>query len=200
MHNHLLDRYPDSYHGYLIRTDYRIGVQIQLCLSDPDFSEQDRTITALNLLYGYSWPPDTREAVDGLIWFLNGGQEQEEIRTSDAPGESAAFDFDFDSGRIASGFRRTFGIDITRERMHWFEFLALLGDLRDTAFSDVMQIRQTKVSEVSKDKQAEFARMKSRFAIPTKMSETEKAEQDDFLAKVQEAAEKRDREREQREV
>ena len=35
MHNAILDRLPEDYNGWLIRTDYRIGVQIQLCISDP---------------------------------------------------------------------------------------------------------------------------------------------------------------------
>ena len=30
MYNAMLDRLPEDYNGWLIRTDYRIGVQIQL--------------------------------------------------------------------------------------------------------------------------------------------------------------------------
>ena len=36
--NILLDRLPDSYQGWLIRTDYRIGIQIALCLQDEELS------------------------------------------------------------------------------------------------------------------------------------------------------------------
>ena len=52
MFNMLLDRLPISYKGYLIRTDYRIGIQISLALDDPDLSDNDRVWVALSLLYG----------------------------------------------------------------------------------------------------------------------------------------------------
>ena len=46
MFNMLLDRLPSSYKGYLIRTDYRIGIQISLALDDPDLSDNDRVWVA----------------------------------------------------------------------------------------------------------------------------------------------------------
>ena len=52
MYNAMLDRLPEDYCGWLIRTDYRIGVQIQLCISDPELSDSEKTGTALSLLYG----------------------------------------------------------------------------------------------------------------------------------------------------
>lgn len=57
MFNMLLDRLPSSYKGYLIRTDYRIGIQISLALDDPNLSDNDRVWVALSLLYGAGMPP-----------------------------------------------------------------------------------------------------------------------------------------------
>ena len=45
MYNAMLDRLPEDYNGWLIRTDYRIGVQIQLCISDPDLTDAEKTWT-----------------------------------------------------------------------------------------------------------------------------------------------------------
>ena len=50
MFNMLLDRLPSDYKGYLIRTDYRIGIQISLALDDPELNENDRVMVALSLL------------------------------------------------------------------------------------------------------------------------------------------------------
>ena len=52
MTNIILDRLPTEYKGYLIRTSFRIGIQISLCLQDEDYSEEERVLIALNLLYG----------------------------------------------------------------------------------------------------------------------------------------------------
>ena len=68
MYNAMLDRLPEDYNGWLIRTDYRIGVQIQLCISDPELSDNEKTAIALNLLYGRGMP-DLQTAIDGLSWF-----------------------------------------------------------------------------------------------------------------------------------
>ncbi len=191
MFNYLLDRYPDNYHGYLIRTDYRIGVQIQLCLSDPDFSEYDRAMTALSLLYGNGIPDDIQLALNGIAWFMQCGTEN--VQNVDDSNEPELYSFEFDSGRLVTGFRKTFGIDITREKLHWFEFVVMLSELRDTAFSDVLEIRRTDESEIDKKKLSEFRKMKRRFAIPARESQEDLERQDAFLAEVK-AAQKRRKE------
>ena len=62
----LLDHLPEDYNGFLIRPDYRIGIQIALCLQDEDLSENDRVFTAISLLFGRSLPP-LETAVEGFL-------------------------------------------------------------------------------------------------------------------------------------
>ena len=169
MYNVLLDRLPEDYKGWLIRTDYRIGVQIQLCISDPELSDSEKTFTALSLLYG-NGIPDLQTALDGLSWFMSCGNPAEASVGEEGP---EAYSFEYDAGRIASAFRKAFGIDISRERMHWFEFVPMLGDLAGTAFTSVMDIRTSDISEVDKRKRSEFLRMKKRFALPTQYTAEE---------------------------
>lgn len=176
----MLDRLPEDYNGWLIRTDYRIGVQIQLCLSDPELSDSEKTGTALFLLYG-NGVPDFQTAMEGLSWFMSGGNPIElDSEENDAP----AYSFDFDSGRIVSAFRKTFGIDISRGRLHWFEFLAMLGDLGGTAFTSVIDIRTTSETDVDKKRRAEFVRMKRRFALPSQYTPEEQDAIDEFMARL----------------
>ena len=180
MFNAMLDRLPEDYHGWLIRTDYRIGVQIQLCLSDPDYSDSEKTAIALSLLYG-NGVPDIQTAIDGLGWFISGGNPSS---LENDGGEAPTYSFDYDAGRIVSAFRKVFGIDISREKMHWFEFLPMLGDLSGTAFTSVIDIRTTDASEVDKKKRAEFIRMKNRFALSSQYSAEEQAEIDEFMRQL----------------
>lgn len=183
MYNALLDRLPEDYNGWLIRADYRIGVQIQLCISDPELTDSERTWTALRLLYGNGIPPDMQEALSGLSWFLSCGNE--DPVQDDEGDEPPLYSFEQDASRIVSGFRKVFGIDISREKMHWFEFIAMLGDLKDTAFTSVIDIRSTDVSEVDKKRRAEFIRMKKRFALTNQSrpyTDEEQAEIDEFMS------------------
>lgn len=172
MYNALLDRLPEDYKGWLIRTDYRIGVQIQLCISDPELSEYEKTAAALDLLYGKGVPDDMQTAIEGLGWFMACGGEPEKDEKSNEP---ELYSFEYDAARIASGFKKAFGRDITREKLHWFEFVPMLGELSGTAFSNVIEIRQTPVSDIDRKKQAEFMRMKKRFALPSQYTREEEA-------------------------
>lgn len=178
MYNALLDRLPEDYNGWLIRTDYRIGVQIQLCISDPDLSDSEKTWTALNLLYGNGIPPDLNVAINGLSWFMSCGSPQQD-QESEAV-EAPLYSFEADSGRLVSGFRRVFGIDISREKIHWFEFVSMLGDLGGTAFTNVIDIRSTDPSEVDKKKRAEFMRMKRRFSLSEQFTAEELEQINEF--------------------
>lgn len=176
MYNAMLDKLPEDYEGWLIRTDYRIGVQIQLCISDPGLSEYERTVTALSLLYGKGIPTDLQTAIDGLLWFMACGNPAK----SGADDGPEVFSFEYDSARIVSAFKRVFGRDISRERMHWFEFVPMLGDLKDTSFSSVMEIRQTSPSDIDAKRRSEFIRMKRRFSLPNQYT----AEEESTIASV----------------
>lgn len=179
MYNAMLDRLPEDYNGWLIRTDYRIGVQIQLCISDPDLSDSEKTWTALSLLYG-NGIPDLQTALEGLSWFMSCGDAP--AREEDS--SPAVYSFEQDAGRIVSAFRKVFGIDLSREKLHWFEFVAMLGDLGGTAFANVIDIRTTNESDVDKRKRAEFIRMKNRFALSAQYTAEEQAEIDEFMARL----------------
>lgn len=182
MFNPILDRLPEDYNGWLIRSDFRIGVQIQLCIADPELEDCDKTGIALNLLFGNGMP-DLQTALDGLRWFLNCGNPQPE----ECQNEQTVFSFEQDAGRIVSAFKKVFGRDISRERMHWFEFVPMLADLGGTAFTSVIDIRTANPAEVSEKKRAEFRRMQRRFALAEPYSKEEQAEIQSVLERVKNA-------------
>ena len=41
MYNFLLDSLPEDYEGYLLRTDYRVGIQISQALEDEELSSRN---------------------------------------------------------------------------------------------------------------------------------------------------------------
>lgn len=169
MFNAMLDRLPEDYCGWLIRTDYRIGVQIQLCASDPDMSDSEKTALAVHLLYG-NGIPDVKTALDGISWFMSCGSPTDKEQDESGP---PVYSFEYDAGRLVSGFKKVFGIDLSRAKLHWFEFVPMLGDLNGTAFSNVIEIRQTSANEVDSKRRSEFIRMKQRFALPSQYTAEE---------------------------
>lgn len=182
MFNMLLDPLPQEYEGWLLRTDYRIGIQIALCLQDQELSENDRLLVALSLLYGNGIPPlDT--TIAGLSWFLRCGEDEGEKETVGKP----VFWFDFDHARIVASFRQTFGLELHREKLHWFEFRAMLESLNeDSALSHAIQARGTDTTKMKGKQRSDFERLKRRLTPPVKYTEEEQAVMDDFWAQFEE--------------
>ena len=179
MFNLILDRLPQDYQGWLIRSDFRIGIQIQLCIADPNLSDQDKTALALSLLFGRGIP-DFSTALEGLSWFLSCGNPA----PAEPSEEPQVYSFETDAARIVSAFKKIFHRDISRESLHWFEFVPMLADLNGTAFASVIDIRTTSPDEISAKKRAEFLRMKRRFALADPFSDEEMAVISDVLRRV----------------
>ena len=175
MYNILLDPLPTEYKGWLIRTDYRIGVQISLALSDPDLSESDKAAVAFHLLYG-NGIPDIETAAEGLRWYLRCGTDE---RTDIPPNnEPPSFFWDFDAGRIWASFKATFGIDLHTANLHWFEFCNMMASVgKDTSLGNAMEIRNFSIKGVKGEERAKVTKAKMSLTPPRKQSEAEKADE-----------------------
>lgn len=170
MFNYFLDRLPDEFEGYLIRTDFRIAVQIMLCFEDPDLSQTERIETALSLLYG-NGIPDIEKAYEGLIWFLNCGKEPD----ADREDVEKFTDFDIDSPMMYTAFKKNYQIDLKKDKLHWWDFNALLGDLGECAYTNVVKIRTKDLSECSSaDERRSYKKLKKQFKLPNTLSEEER--------------------------
>lgn len=179
--NILLDPLPDNYRGWLIRTDYRIGIQISLCLKDESLKENERVYIALSLLYG-NGIPKIETAVDGLAWFLRCGEElRDDMRSS---GKTLLY-FDFDHARIMASFRKTYGMELHRERLHWFEFMAMLDSLdEDSSLSNAIQVRGTDTSGMKGRQKMNYERIRKNLTPPVHYSEEEQEAIDAFFEKL----------------
>lgn len=180
MYNMLLDRYPVEYKGYLIRSDYRVGIQIMLVLEDSDLEDDERVLKALELLYGYGIPDDIVLAMNGLKWFMSGGKVccddegyeyldvsdiDNEVKDTVEVDEEKAFDFEIDHDIIYASMYQQYKLEIDKERIHWFRFLAMFKGLKDTQINDLMYYRTVDINKLPKSQREEMSKLQKQYRI-----------------------------------
>ena len=184
MWNVLLDPLPDEWNGYPIETDFQTGIQISQCLADEELSETEKFYTAVMLLFpDEECRPDNVEAAKALSWFLNEFHHDNNVgETSKIP----VMDFNIDQWRIYAAFLSQYQIDLNTAEMHWFTFMGLLANLDECAFTNVMNIRQKKITaKMSVEERNAIKQAKRVFSIkPPKEEQLSPKEQkavDDFM-------------------
>jgi len=177
MYNILLDRLPTDYKGYLIRTSFRIGIQICLCLGDAEYTDEEKISIVLDLLYGHGIPNNIDDAVEGLSWFISGGVKQNSTPTNN----KTLMYWDFDAPRIFSSFLATYGIDLAKEDLHWFRFLAMLGSLGEhTALSKAIEIRNYDMKDLKGKAKQDMINLKHSLTPPVEYTDDEKEAMEQF--------------------
>ena len=177
MYNMLTEKLPTKYKGYHINTDFKCGIRISLALDDWQLGDEERVLTALSLLYGEGIPDDMNIALDGLRWFLTCGKEADKASYSDiddvdnakesvnVKGDDISFDFEVDASNIYAAFLKNYNIDLTKTDMHWFQFIALFSNLKDTSLNDMMYYRTIDLSQYKGEQKAEMKALKERYKI-----------------------------------
>lgn len=177
MYNMLTEKLPTKYKGYHINTDFKCGIKISLALDDWQLGDEERVLTALSLLYGEGIPDDMNVALDGLRWFLSCGKEAEKASYSDIDdvdnakesvnvnGDDISFDFEVDASNIYAAFLKNYNIDLTKTDMHWFQFIALFSNLKNTSLNDMMYYRTLDLSQYKGEQKAEMKALKERYKI-----------------------------------
>lgn len=185
--NILLDALPDNYEGYLIRTDFRVAIQIALIFADEELSDIEKAGTALRLLYGNGRPSDIKLAFEGVRWFMRGGElpaahgeSDEDDGNDDEDGEM--FSFEYDADRIFSAFRKAYGVNLNTASYHWFEFRALLADVGECAFTTVIGYRTKDTVDLPPKQRAKYEKMKSKYKLPRHFSDEEQKKIADFFS------------------
>jgi len=108
-------------------------------------------------------PVDVEQAIEKASLFLNGGRANSE---EDDDG-LRLYSFEKDADLIFAAFRQTHGIDLQKEKMHWWQFLALFMDLgQDTTFCQLIGLRKrVKTGKASKEEKETAQQMGSMFEI-----------------------------------
>jgi hypothetical protein len=135
-------------------------------------------------------PTDIEQAITQAMWFLNGGATSEQDA---AP--MRLYSFAKDAQFIYAAFKQTHGVDLQKDNLHWWQFLALFMDLgSDTTFCQLTALRKRlKTGKATKEEKQAAREMPELVDVPEIDDRTleEKEAEADFLAKVKAAEEKR---------
>lgn len=156
---------PDKVAGEAIRPSFRNMLQFDIALQRQDFTQSQKISAGLALLYK-TLPQDTAAAVQGLVWFYNGGAST----GGEGGGEGSGtrnFCFEQDARLIYAAFYATYGISLsTVDFLHWWEFLALLEGLPETTlFAQVINYRSADLRGMGKSQAEFYRRMRAKYKL-----------------------------------
>lgn len=171
----IYDPYPD--HVELDGRIVRLNLAYDRVLRAMDIQEREDLLPQDKLMAQCAWLIAEDEPLP-KTW-----QEQAEIvkavidlfPKSEKPQSEKYIDFHQDAAMIRSAFFRI-GVDLTRDKIHFFQFLELLADLpEDTALMRTVDIRQRPIPAVNKHNRAQVeALIKAKQRVAIKLSEEER--------------------------
>lgn len=164
MFNILLDELPEKWNGYEVYTDLSTGIQLSQCLIDNDLSDREKLYLTIHLLFVNDFPRDCGQIFEAVTWLLNGWNN--DCMPTQKDNKVDVMDFDMDNWRIYAAFRGQYGINLSQENLHFWEFMGLLSNLNECAFTKVVEIRQKEITaNMSKKEKDEILKAKAMYLI-----------------------------------
>lgn len=169
-----------------INSDFRIALLFESLMDDPEISNEDKIIQAVELFFVDL--PETKEelaeSIEQLLWFYRCGKEPNEYMKRKAEKkkdsnvkEPRIYDINYDDDYIYAAFMQQYRINLNQiEYMHWWEFRALFKALtNETEFVKIMEYRGMDISkELTPEQKAHYKKMKSIYALPRPKEEQER--------------------------
>lgn len=156
--------------GNAILTSFRNMIRLESLMYDPDFSDIERSVYALRLLYGKRGSIGIDNPVGELLWFYHCGEPPEDSNGGGASSKPRLYDFEIDARYIYAGFRQAYGIDLsikTGLALHWWEFMDLFVSLpEDTAMWQRMHYRGVDTSQMEGKEKQFYETRKKDLALP----------------------------------
>lgn len=176
--NLLIDGLPDKVEiagqTVSINTDFRTGILFEEMILDASLSDDEKIETALKLYFpDYYFDPDAiAEAITSILWFYRCGAEETDRTggSGEVAPEDPPYSYEHDADYIYAAFLGSFGVDLARAKLHWWQFRALFRALpEDTQFMKIVGYRSLDsktLSKMTKDQRQYYSKMKKLHALP----------------------------------
>lgn len=154
-YNILVEDLPDYVTLYDVKypvfTSFKNWIKISLMAERGGLNDAKEVAKMLKLCYREKLPPNIVSAVLGMITFLNG--DTDFSVSSDKKKSKRIYSFFDDANAIYATFYSKYGVDLTKEDMHWYKFCSLFEGLtEDNPFKTLLKIRTTDEKEIKNAK------------------------------------------------
>lgn len=140
---------------YKINTDFRVAIECDKIARDEDIKGTEKSLAIIYKLFGdegLNSPEDYEQLLKLGLKYLSMGNEIE-----DDDKEEPDMDFEQDMDYIYTSFMSDYGMDISKENMHWWTFMNLMNGLSNSELGNccvlnrIRNLRNMDPSEI-KDK------------------------------------------------
>lgn len=161
---------------YKINTDYKVALQCFEIINDEDICDEERFLAIIYLLFGFIPDKDLDLFMDRARKYLQCGETVEEQVE-----KHRDMDFVQDEKYIVASFMSDYHIDLSKDSMHWWQFINLIQGLtKDSVLSNVREIRNYDLSEI-KDTKDRQKITKAKEMVALKVKKTKKQMEADRL-------------------
>ncbi len=155
---------------YPVHSDFRTVLKCNAVIEKEPELSQESLLEILQMFYK-DCVFFTEKHIEKMFWFFSCGREKKKKkfpRKIAGLNDKQSFDFEEDAELIYAGFQQQYGIDLQRERMHWWRFMILLDNFgADTRLSKVMEYRTTDTAnkKLGKEERAFFQAMQRYYGL-----------------------------------
>ena len=154
---------------YKINTDFRVAIRFQQLVRQKNISDYELILGTIELFYGREGiihGEHYERLVNGALNFIKGRPSSFKPEKN---GKNAKIDMDYikDWGIIASSIKQEYGIDINKEKIHWWTFFDYLNGLSsECLFNRVREIRNKDISKIKDKKERdEYIKLKEQWKL-----------------------------------
>lgn len=167
---------------YKINTDFRVAIKCNEISQDETIGDYERALAVIYILFGEEALNDYESHNDLLQLAQNYLSCGKDIENEEEPD----MDFVEDYSYIKTSFRSDYGINLDKEKMHWWEFWDLMNGLSNSELGSccilnrIRNLRNYDVSEIKDEK------LKNKIIKAKKDVELKRNKKEEHLTKEQE--------------
>ena len=140
---------------YKINTDFRHIIQIENKILDRGANNTEKICWCLEHFYPFFYnrsieimiynPKFFKEAFEKMKWFYKCGRDDYH-KSSGGKGtqQKDLFRYEYDDEYIWGALKEKFDVDLTKDKIHWWKFKAMLKCLHKTKFNEIQNYRSYK--------------------------------------------------------
>lgn len=182
--NILIDYLPTSFvinnKTYEFNSGFRESIIFTLMMQDDSLTDEEKILGALKLYYPII-PKDTEKALEKIYWFYSKGNVEEDNKKVKQGkrifkrNNKKAYDFEVDSDLIFTAFMSQYNINLNRENLHWWEFMALFNSLNDdNEIVKIMNYRTIDLTSIEDKKERKmYSDLQKYYSLEDRISKEE---------------------------